>query len=271
MRLEYELEIAKKLALSAGSALRSFNPDNVQIGPSARSAAMVTIPDLIADDIIVSGLQLAFPYDAICSEQMPVSCGRFESDRLWLVDALDGNTNLVEHGDEYAVSIGLVVRGQAVLGVVYNPVRDELFAGAEGIPTTLNGVPVKASRADKFSGARISMPHSEWAYSTTMPELPPILPIVSTSYELARVAAGMDDAFFSVLPVREWSTCAGVALIRAAGCRATLHGGIDIVYNGSDLAHPLGIIAACPDLHASLNKTLTTIPLPNNRQRPPAA
>jgi myo-inositol-1(or 4)-monophosphatase len=271
MRLEYELEIAKKLALSAGSALRSFNPDNVQIGPSARSSAMVTIPDLIADDIIVSGLQLAFPYDAVCSEQTPICCGRFESDRLWLIDALDGNTNLVEHGDEYAVSIGLVVRGQAVLGVVYNPVRDELFAGAEGIPTTLNGVSAQFSRADNFSGARISMPHSEWAYSTTLPELPPIRPIVSTSYELARVAAGMEDGFFSVLPVREWSTCAGVALIRAAGCCATLHGGIEILYNGSDLAHPLGIVAACPDLHERLNKTLTAAPLRGDWRRPSAA
>jgi myo-inositol-1(or 4)-monophosphatase len=270
--LEYELGIAKKLARAAGKALRSFNPYNVQIGPSARSSAMVTIPDLIADDIIVSGLQLAFPYDAVCSEQTPVSYGPFEGDRLWLVDALDGNTSLVDHGDEYAVSIGLAVRGQAVLGVVYNPVRDELFAGAEDIPTTLNGFPLQASRTDQFSGASISMPHSEWTYSTNLPELPPIRPIVSTSYELARVAAGMEDGFFSVLPVREWSTCAGVALIRAAGCRATLHGGIEILYNNSDLTHPLGIIAARLDLHDSLNNTLTSSlkidegTLPRNRR-----
>lgn len=257
MKLEHELEVAKNLALRAGKSLRSFDADHVRIGRSSRSNALVTIPDLMADDIIVSGLQDAFPHDALCSEQTPVSCGRFECDRLWLVDALDGNTDLVEHGDEYAVSIGLSVRGRAVLGVVYNPMRDELFAGIAGQQMTLNGYPVNTSMADQFAVANIGMPRSEFTYSSSLPELQSVRPIVSNSYQLARVAAGMDDGFFSVLPVREWGTCAGVALMAAAGGRATLHGGLEIVYNNNDLTHPLGLVAAGPNLHTSLNAALT--------------
>jgi fructose-1,6-bisphosphatase/inositol monophosphatase family enzyme len=260
MRLDYELEVAKKLALRAGNSLRSFHSQNVQIGHSTRFNAMVTIPDLIADDIIVSGLQYAFPNDVLCSEQTPFPSGRFESDRLWLVDALDGNTDFVEQGNQHAISIGLVVCGRPVLGVVYNPSRGELFAGSVVRPTTLNGVPVDASRAEHLAKSRISMPRPEWAYSTTIQELPPVRPVVSTSYELARVAAGMEDGFFSVLPVREWSTCAGVALVRSSGGYATLHGGIDIIYNNRDLTHPLGMIAAGPVLHEPLNEILTHLP-----------
>lgn len=176
MRLDYELDVTTRSALCAGSALRSFTPGNVQIGQSVMSAAMVSTPDLIADDIIISCLRLAFPHDTVCSEQAPVSCDRFESDRLWLVDALDGNTNLVEHGDKHAVSVGLMVRGQAVLGVV-NPMRDELFTGAEGHPTTLNGFPAQACRAGKLSDTRIGVPRSEWAYSSILLQLPLRTPI----------------------------------------------------------------------------------------------
>jgi myo-inositol-1(or 4)-monophosphatase len=268
MRFEHELEVARNLARSAGNALRSFDPKKVLIGQSAKSNAMITIPDLVADDIIISGLQFAFPHDALRSEQTPLSYGNSKCGRLWLVDALDGNMNLAEHGDHYSVSVGLAVHGQAVLGVVYNPVRDELFAGAIAQPTTINGLPASASRTGAFAGAHISMPRSEWAYSSCLPQLPSVRPSTSTSYELARVAAGMEDGFFSVLPVSECSTCAGVALVNAVGCRATLHGGFDIVYDKNSLTHPLGIVAGCPALHEELNRALTT---PQKRRLDPQA
>jgi myo-inositol-1(or 4)-monophosphatase len=258
MTFERELEVAKRLARSAGKALRSFDPKKVRIGQSARSNSMVTIPDLVADDIIISGLQLAFPDDALCSEHTPLSYGRSQYGRLWLVDALDGNMDFLENGDQYAVSIGLAVRGQAVLGVVYNPVRDELFAGTIAQPTTINGLPASATRTGPFADAHISMPRSEWAYASSLLDLPPVRPGMSTSYELARVAAGMEDGFFSVLPVSECSTCAGVALVNAGGGRATFHGGLDIVYDKNDLTHPLGIVAACTAIHEELNQALTS-------------
>lgn len=261
MRLDSELRVAQKLALSAGNSLRSFHHKDLLIGPSTRSGMMVTIADLIADDIIVSGLQYEFPHDAICSEQMPVSPDRFECDRLWLVDALDGNTNFVEHGDDYAVSIGLAIRGQAVLGVVYNPSRNELFTGIATQGTALNGRPCNVNSSAQLTDSRICTPRSDWEYSRQL-DLPPVRPVVSTSYELARVAAGMDDGFFSIFPSREWSTCAGVVLVGAAGGRATLHGALEIVYNTSALTHPLGIIAAGFNLHESLNTALNSKPPP---------
>jgi myo-inositol-1(or 4)-monophosphatase len=252
MRLEQELKIAKKLALSAGKSLRLFQHKDLQIGPSTRPSQMVTIADLIADDIIVSGLQYAFPHDAICSEQMPVSSGRFECDRLWLVDALDGNTDFVEHGKDYAVSIGLAIGGHAVLGVVYNPARNELFAGTVTQRTTLNGSPVNSRKGCITDDIRISMPRSEWA--SAKHALQSVLPAVSTAYELARVAAGMDDAFFSVAPSREWSTCAGVALVNASGGSAVLNNGNRIAYNNGDLTHQAGIVAGCVNFPESLHE-----------------
>lgn len=254
MSLEHELEVAKELALIAGDAVRSYCSRTPHIMTGAHIG---TIPDLIADDIIVSGLQRAFPHDALCSEQTPISSGRFECDRLWLVDALDGAADLAQQGSEYAVSIGLVVRGQAVLGVVYNPARGELFTGASTLPVTINGSATKPR--DTIAGARIGIPSSEWVFTSDLPEFQSVHPIVSTAYGLARVAAGMDDGFFSVQPVREWSTCAGAALVCAARGRITLPGMHGMAYNSCNLTHPFGIIAIGCDVHASLDQSLTKI------------
>ena len=171
---------------------------------------------------------------------------RFECDRLWLVDAVDGIMSLAERGDEYTVSIGLAIRGQAVLGVVYNPVRDELFLGSTSQSILVNGVSPKPEGTDRRSmPARISIPRTEWGYMVEcVPDLRPISHAASTSYELARVAAGMNDGFFSVLPSREWNTCAGVALVDSAGAFAGLRGMSGVEFNNEDLTHSSGIIAA---------------------------
>jgi myo-inositol-1(or 4)-monophosphatase len=257
VRLERELEVAQELALAAGASLRSYHSKKLHIVHRGGGEKMVTIADLIADDIIMSGLQQSFPRDALCSEQTPISCVHFECERIWLIDAMDGATNFAEQGDEYTVSIGLAVRGQAVLGVVYNPTRNELFAGSAAQPTTINGFPVNPGMSDQFAGVRISVPSSEWAYSSRLPGLKSVLPIASTSYGLARVAAGMDDGFFCLLHARKWSTCAGVALVGAAGRRATLPGSVDISYDNGNLTHPFGMTAAGASLHRLLDRAHT--------------
>jgi myo-inositol-1(or 4)-monophosphatase len=246
MDLRYELEIAKSLALRAGEKLRQFHKERLVIGRIRDSRDIVTVPDLVVDDIIVSGLTKAFPHDALTSEQSPLSWERFECDRLWLVDAVDGISSLAERGDEYTVSIGLAIRGQAVLGVVYNPIREELFTGSASQPIMVNDAPPRPNASDcRSMPARISIPRAEWGCMVeSVPDLRPLSNSCSTSYELARVASGMNDAFFSVLPPREWSTCAGVALVEAGGGFASLRGMYTVQFNNEDLTLPTGLIAA---------------------------
>jgi myo-inositol-1(or 4)-monophosphatase len=84
--------------------------------------------------------------------------------------------------------------------------------------------------------------------------------MASIAYKLARVAAGLDDGMFSVLPRKQWDTCAGVALVRAAGGRATLLDGQDIRFNRPALKQPVGMVAGGPRLHALLLEALGKLP-----------
>jgi 3'-phosphoadenosine 5'-phosphosulfate (PAPS) 3'-phosphatase len=81
------------------------------------------------------------------------------------------------------------------------------------------------------------------------------------AHKLARVAVGRDDAAISMKPRKEWGTCAGVALVHAAGGRATLLDGGEIRFNRPQARQPLGMVAATPALHELLVAALAPVGL----------
>ncbi|MBZ5554603.1 MAG: 3'(2'),5'-bisphosphate nucleotidase CysQ [Acidobacteriia bacterium] len=252
MKLERELQVATSLALQAGEVLWRHQSRQPKVEYRAKGEP-VTLADIQADSIIRAGLNTAFPNDAVFSEESADSHARLSCTRVWIVDPLDSTNNFVELGNEYCVSIGLSIQGQAVLGVIYNPARDELFTGYCGRGVLLNGSPVKASEVREVEKARISVSRKEWRrgivmLSTTLR----IEPLSSMAYKLARVAAGMDDGVFSLTPRKEWGTCAGVALVEAAGGRTSLLDGRRIAFNRFNLRQPLGMVAAGSQLHPLL-------------------
>jgi myo-inositol-1(or 4)-monophosphatase len=252
MKLEQELEVATNLALQAGAALWRHQLRKPKVEYKAKGEP-VTIADIQSDSIIRGGLHAAFPSDAIFSEETADSPARHSCARVWIVDPLDSTSNFVELGNEYCVSIGLSIEGQAVLGVIYNPVRDELFAGYCGRGVALNGSQVTVSKVNDVEVARITVSRKEWRRGIAMLSTPfRIEPLSSMAYKLARVAVGIDDGVFSLTPRKEWGTCAGVALVAAAGGRASLLDGHKIEFNRFNLRQPLGMVAAGSQLHPLL-------------------
>jgi myo-inositol-1(or 4)-monophosphatase len=251
MNLERELKVAIWLALEAGAALRCHQP---QIEAKHKAyGELVTAADIQADSIIQAGLKAAYPDDAIFSEESADSPARLSKDRVWIIDPLDSTSNFVEQGNEYVVSIGLSLSHRATLGVVYNPNRDELFAGYQGAGVMLNGASAQVSDARDLFSARLSVSRKEWLKGFA--QLPPadsVVTLSSMAYKLARVAAGLDDGVWSMKLRKEWGTCAGVALVLAAGGRATLLDGTEIKFNRSVLRQPMGMVAAGAELHAAL-------------------
>lgn len=256
MDLDRELDTAVSLAMDAGLALRDYQHQKIEARYKA-GHEIVTAADLEADRKIRAGLHAAFPADAVFSEEGLDSAERLASERVWIIDPLDSTSNFVERGDEYCVSIGFSFKGRAALGVVYNPARGELFAGYPDAGVTLNGVHVRVSGADTIGDARTSVSRKEWRRSLEFMGLPwAVMPIASMAYKLARVAAGMEDATFSLKRRKEWGICAGTALIAAAGGRATLLDGSEIQFNRAQLKQPLGMVAAGPRLHHTLLSAL---------------
>src|SRR5262249_8107835 len=117
--LQAELEIACALAVRAGALAVSLRGGDLAVERKARGEP-VTVADRRASDLIVEGLAEAFPRDAIVSEELPPpSAG---SVRTWYVDPIDGTRDYLDGDDGFTVMIGLAQRGNACLGVVYQPV-----------------------------------------------------------------------------------------------------------------------------------------------------
>jgi fructose-1,6-bisphosphatase/inositol monophosphatase family enzyme len=219
--LQRELEVAKRLAQEAGTLILRHLTGPLVVGHKEHGE-VVTPADREANNLIRSGLGLVFPDDAIYSEETSDSLERLSHSRVWIVDPLDGTSNFIERRNEFSVSIGLSVEGKAVLGVVYNPSRNELFAGGNGLGVSLNSLPAKVSDTTDLYRARLLVSRKECSkgLAQQFPSLT-LIPLASMAYKLARVAAGLEDGVFSKKPRKEWGTCAGVALVLAAGGKAT--------------------------------------------------
>ena len=273
--LRLELAIAMDLARAAGAALQRHRAGPLKVGYKARGE-IVTAADLESDRIIREGLALAFPADAVYSEETADSERRLSMRRVWIVDPLDSTSNYAAGGDEYCVSIGLAIDGQPVLGAVYSPAQAEMIAGAHGLGVTLNERSVRVSLAQNLPTARLTVSRKEWqrGLCDVCAGLN-ITPRASLAAKLARVAAGLDDGVFTATPRKEWGTCAGVALVLAAGGRATLLDGSPIRFNRPELKQPMGMLAAGPALHGALRRRLhralpgvaANTPLANPTQR----
>jgi myo-inositol-1(or 4)-monophosphatase len=254
MNLPDELAVATRFALEAGAALRrhrAAGPMQVMRKPGDEP---VTPADLESDAIIRGGLAEAFPADALFTEESPDSVERLANRRVWIVDPLDSTSDYIGGGEEYSLSIGLAIDGQPALGVVYNPTRDELVVGCVGAGVTFNGAAVESSRVADLGQARLTISRKEMQRGIP-PALRalPLTPVASMAYKLARVAARLDDAAVSFKFRKEWGSCAGVALVLAAGGRATLLDGRPITFNRSEGCQGRGLLAAgCAGLHQQL-------------------
>lgn len=253
MQLDHELEIARRLAIKAGAVLRSRQIGQIEIRHKEHGE-IVTPADLESNEIICRGLATAFPGDTICSEENQPAVMESGKERVWIVDPLDSTSNYVQHGDEYSLSIGLAINGEAVLGVVYNPSRNELFSGYQGHGAFCNDVRVVCTSSSPGEHqARLLVSSKEWkrgvsALSGSMF----VQPMASMAYKLARVAAGKEDAVFSLKTRKPWGTCAGTALVLAAGGRVTSLDADPLVFDCRGPHTFNGIVAANHDLHASM-------------------
>ncbi|MEM7111095.1 MAG: 3'(2'),5'-bisphosphate nucleotidase CysQ [Chloroflexota bacterium] len=179
----------------------------------------VTDADFAADALLKERLLARLPEAGWLSEETVDSPERLDKKRVWIVDPLDGTKEFVMGIPEFSVSVALVEDGKPILGVVYNPAADELFAAVKGEGVWFNGEKTAVSPRADLTGAIIDASRSERKrgefepFEATME----IRTMGSIAYKLARVAAGMADASWSRGPKNEWDICAGVLLIEEAG------------------------------------------------------
>jgi myo-inositol-1(or 4)-monophosphatase len=172
----------------------------------------------------------------------------------WIVDPLDGTTNYVHDCPLYCVSVGLEVDGELVVGVVYDPRQDEMFAAAKGQGATLNGRPLRVSSVTELDQALLATGFPadlrgqerqlDWFRYFSL-RAQSLRRTGSTALNLAYVAAGRFDGYWG-FDNNSWDVAGGVVLIREAGGTVT---GTD----GGPYDHHAGpCLASNGPLHAAL-------------------
>jgi myo-inositol-1(or 4)-monophosphatase len=173
---------------------------------------------------------------------------------VWVVDPLDGTREFVSGIPEFCVSVALVEDGKPVAGGILNPATDELILGSLDTGVTLNGKSVHPSQKTSLKGAlvlasRSEVKRGEWKpFESTGFK---IQNMGSVAYKLARVAAGLADVTFTLVPKNEWDVAAGAALVvSGGGFLSTLENRPLRCNNRNTLL--TGLIASGPNLRSEL-------------------
>ena len=226
------MQAAKAAARAAGEIIRSFYEGTYTVAEKKHDSP-VTSADLQANHKIHEILQGAFPNYGWLSEETVDSSERLSCRRVWVIDPMDGTKEFVQKIPEFSVSVALVEDGRPLIGVAYNPIRDQFFLGVRGQGVLQDGKKVCVSPTSSPTGATILASRSEHQRGEWESFKSPfhIIPTGSVAYKFALVAAGQADATFTLVPKNEWDICAGSLLVEEAGGKVTNLDGQPITFN----------------------------------------
>lgn len=219
--------------------------------------------DTQAEAAIIEIVRRSYPDHAILAEESGHSGGRsaeHESEFTWIIDPLDGTTNYLHGFPQFAVSIGIQRRGRMEHGVVYDPLRQELFTASRGEGAQLDGRRIRVSAHVGLERALIG---TGFPYRANLQWLDAYMEMFkavtratagirrpgAAALDLAYVAAGRLDAFWE-FGLSPWDTAAGALLITEAG-------GLIGSLTGAEYRQQEHIVAGTPKVYAPLLELLS--------------
>lgn len=218
----------------AGAAILSLQKTGLDVSRKANND-IVTQADIVADNILKAHLLQAFPADGWLSEESVDDVRRLTSERVWVVDPIDGTREYASGIPEYAVSLALVTNGQPIAAAVFNPATNELFHASKGEGAWLGRKKIACATATQdflLLASRSEYKRGEWAKYERAHK---VKQVGSIAYKLGLIAAGQGDATFSLGPKNEWDIAAGVLLVQEAGGVVTDKERHTLVFNREDV------------------------------------
>ncbi len=252
------LNIAIKAARKAGNLIlrRMDRLDSQNVTLKGKNDYVSDV-DRQAEDEIVAVLRKAYPSHGILAEESGQQHG---DDWQWIIDPLDGTTNYLHGFPQFAVSIALAQRGRLEAGVVYDPLREELFTTSRGAGAFLNDRRIRVTQLKGLEGALLGtgFPFRTQQHLTAYVEMfkalhhgtAGIRRAGSAALDLAYVAAGRLDGFWEI-GLSRWDMAAGVLLVREAGGMVCDFGG------GDDFLDTGNIVAGNPKILAAILHAIT--------------
>ena len=251
------LNIAIRAARTAGDIIiRSLDKaEAIRVDEKGRND-FATEVDRFAEREIIRIVHNAYPDHSILAEES----GHHEGNNYtWIIDPLDGTTNFLHGFPQFAVSIALLHKGKIEQGVVYDPLRQELFTATRGSGAAMNNRRIRVTRQTALRGALLGtgFPFKAQTHLDTYLNMfrglfrdsAGIRRAGAAALDLAYVAAGRLDGFWEI-GLRQWDMAAGILLIQEAG------GIVTDFRNGDNYLDSGNIIAANPKMHRLIFNTI---------------
>jgi 3'(2'), 5'-bisphosphate nucleotidase len=257
---ERELEVAIRIAREAGEIVKTFYQVPLTVKWKDPSEP-VTEADRAANAFVVKQIALAFPEDGLLAEESKDNLSRLEKQRVWLVDPLDGTVEFIARNGQFCIMIGLAVDSKPVVGVIYQPVDEILYAATLGQGAFLEEFgerwPLQVSQATEISRLRpvVSRSHRPVILDAMLKTLGAQKEQVvgSAGLKIGLLARGQADFYLHpAAGPKEWDTCAPEAILREAGGNMTDCWNRPLRYNQRDVRRSFGVLASNSVCHTPL-------------------
>ena len=248
---------ACRIVLKAGKYLKE-NSKKIKSIAFKGSINLVTNVDHEVEGMLIGSLRKAFPETGFLSEEIGEI--KANSDLKWVIDPIDGTTNFAHGFPFYAISVALEKDKKPILGIVYDPVRQELFCAERGRGAFLNGEPIKVSMQKDLKKALLmtgfsyklgkSMESNLVHFRNFLISSQAVRRAGSASLDLCCVACGRLDGFWE-LDLNPWDTAAACLIVKEAGGEVT-------TFSGKPYSHYLKeILASNGKIHRQMSKILS--------------
>jgi len=241
----------ERLARDAGAILRAGYSKEHQVNYKG-VIDLVTEVDHQSEEFLLGEVREKYPDHHIFTEETGIIQG--SDQHTWYIDPLDGTVNYAHHIPIFSVSIAYAFQGGLTLGVVYDPMREEMFSAERGKGAFLNGVAIQVSDVSELQKSLLvtGFPYDAWdtpqdnfANFVRFAKLTQgVRRLGSAALDLSYVAAGRFDGFWE-LSLKPWDVAAGGLICREAGARITNVDGRD-----DFISPPQSVVAAAPGIHA---------------------
>ena len=261
------LNIAIRAARKAGNIIAKGyeqSPEEIQVAQKSKND-YVTAIDKAAEEAIIEIIRKSYPDHAIVGEESGILAGE-NNDIQWVIDPLDGTTNFVKRLPHFAVSIAIRVAGRTEVGVVYDPIRNELFTAVRGKGAKLNEFRLRVNNDRRdlagtvlatgfpFKVAQHRKAHLNMIEALMDNGVADFRRTGSAALDLAYVAAGRVDGYFEI-GLKPWDCAAGDLIAREAGALVTnFVGGTEYLKSGNVVA---GSVRVVKEILNSIQPVLT--------------
>jgi len=255
--MEPTLIQTESLALKAGKILRSKFGGDISVTRKG-VIDLVTEVDRESEDFLVSEIRSQYPHHRIITEEQGELGG--EESSVWYIDPLDGTVNYAHGVPIFSISIAYAKLGEVILGVIYDPIRNELFSAQSGVGAWLNGCPIRVSTTETIDQSLLatgfpydirSNPDNNLDHFEALTlSSRGVRRLGSAAIDLAYVAAGRLDGYWEI-SISTWDIAAGGIIVSEAGGKVT-----DVIGMDDYLSPKPSLLATNSHIHSQVLSVL---------------